>query len=182
MPQGFPMNFRRQTPWPEACPRIVRAKPKVFAETELSARGSHASFCFSQTAVQRGPDAAASFPHFMLHQVSVPILGPENPGAAAQQRLDGNTWAVLGRPGRRPGSAATHPPGSRGRITPIGSRRWTTLLRCFGILENQQLRPPFTSFEVAHGSGKLEGGSNNECQREHGHALDRLKFRSLSLG
>lgn len=75
-----------------------------------------------------------------------------------------------GGPGQRPSSAAIHPPGSRGRVTPIGSRRWTTLLRCFGILENQRRRPPFTSFEVARGSGELEGGSNNERQQEHGRA------------
>lgn len=40
----------------------------------------------------------------------------------------------------------------------------------FESLENQKLRTPFTSLDVAHGLGDLEGGIDDECHQERLHA------------
>lgn len=64
--------------------------------------------------------------------------------------------------------------GSRAGAALTGSRGWTTPLRCLEMLENQQWRPPFSSFEVALGSGGVERGSDNECPQRRSMTLTGL--------
>lgn len=56
----------------------------------------------------------------------------------------------------------SHPPA---RLQGQGYAHWFKALdhtaQMLWDFRNQRLRPPFTSFEVAHGSGELEGGSDN---------------------
>lgn len=137
-----------------------------------------------------GKEAPQLCVSFLSHWVGVmsPSSGQRVEDASAFRRWRGagfngkRTELFSGGLGRLLALQQSASPVSKGRDVCIGSRCWTTSLRRFQILENQQLKSPSSSSEMAQGLGNSEAGSDNECHQKQLQALGQLESRSLSQG